>query len=505
MRNCIVISLICQFLFVYAVKASAESGFTPVLEFSTFLGGSDDDRAHDMAIDEYGYVYLTAPIRSTDFPLTENAIQRQFTGVYLSKLNITTASLLFSTFIGAPGGANYAHGVAVDHEGCIYLAGNTTNARFPTTQGAFDTTYNGSNSSSHGDAFVVKLNPESGEIIYSTFIGGSGMDICGKIAVDSEGNAYILGCTSSADFPVTPDAYDTVSHGQSADGRDDIFVAKLNAAGSELLYCTYIGGSSPEVYSSIIVDKSGCAYICGTTNSNDFPTTANAYDTTYNGGPGNQAQGDGFLVKLNPTGSDLDYATFIGGTDDDGMNNIVLDGHGNLYIAGYTKSTDFPTTADAFCQTHSGGEDGFFVKLDMLQNQLSYATLLGGSQNDRASIGINESGTIVLTGFTESEDFPITEDAYDSTYNGLRDVFVTIFDGLTYTLCYSTYFGGSGYERANIHVDDNYIYLAGETTSRNFPVTSNAYDTTYNGGDYIYGGDVFVTKFSFNFQGQYQQ
>ena len=143
MRNCIVISLICQFLCVCAVRASAEAGFAPVLEFSTYLGGSDDDRAHGTAIDEYGNVYLTAPISSVNFPLTENAIQRQYTGIYLSKLDTTSASLLFSTFIGAPSGANYAHGVAVDKEGFIYLAGNTTNARFPTTEGAFDTTYNG--------------------------------------------------------------------------------------------------------------------------------------------------------------------------------------------------------------------------------------------------------------------------------------------------------------------------------------------------------------------------
>jgi hypothetical protein len=494
MRNCIVIGLICQFLCVCAARASVETGFTPVLEFCTYIGGSDNDRAHDMATDGQGNVYVTGPIHSSNFPTTENAIQKRATGVYVAELNTTNAELMLSTYIGIPGGANYAHGVAVDKKGCIYLAGNTTNARFPITQGAFDTTYNGTTNNSHGDAFVMKLNPE-GKMVYSTFIGGSGMDICGKIAVDSEGNAYILGCTSSADFPVTPDAYDTVSHGQSADGRDDIFVAKLNGDGSKLLYCTYIGGSSVDVYNSILVDSSGCAYICGTTCSDDFPTTANAYDQTYNGGSGYHGQGDGFLVKVNPFGTDLDYATFIGGDQDDSINNITFDEQGNVYIAGSTQSTDFPTTLNAYQRTLQGGDDGFLMKFSPDISQLTYATLLGGSRNDNAQIQIG-SGLLYLSGSTESPDFPTTENAYDRSFNGNTDIFITIFDPNTQSMVYSTYLGGKGYERGNLRVDNNIIYLAGETTSRDFPVTDDAYDTTYNGGNQNFGGDVFITKFN---------
>jgi beta-propeller repeat-containing protein len=466
-----------------------------VLDFATYLGGSDDDRAHGMAVDAQGNVYVTGPIRSRDFPTTATAVQKQPTGVYVAKLSTTGASLLLSTLIGAPGGANYAHGVAVDKEGCIYLAGNTINPRFPTTPGAFDTTYNGSNSPSHGDAFVVKLNPEGSEIIYATFLGGSGMDISGTVAVDAEGNAYILGCTSSPDFPATPGAYDTVSHGQEAYGRDDIFVAKLNPTGSELLYCTYIGGSSAEVYGGdIVIDSSGCAYVCGTTSSNDFPTTPGAYDTSYNGGTGHHAQGDAFLLKLNPAGTDLQGATFIGGSADDGATTIALDEKGNVYVAGHTKSADFPTTKDAWQRHLQGGQDGFFMTFSPQLDRLHYATLLGGTNDDRAQIGTSSSGLLFVSGSTESPDFPTTTDAHDRTFHGHTDLFISVFDPTAKALLYSTLLGGKGYDRACMRVDGTTVYLAGETTSRDFPVTAGAYDTTYNGGDHRFGGDVFIAR-----------
>jgi hypothetical protein len=143
-------------LIISITSAHARDG---VLDYATYLGGSDDDRAHGMAVDVRGNVYVTAPIRSRDFPTTVTAVQKRATGVYVAKLSTASALLLASTFIGTPGGANYAHGVAVDNDGCIYLAGNTTNRRFPTTPGAFDRTYNGPNGGSHGDAFVIKMNP----------------------------------------------------------------------------------------------------------------------------------------------------------------------------------------------------------------------------------------------------------------------------------------------------------------------------------------------------------
>ena len=261
-------------------------------------------------------------------------------------------SLIFSTYLGASGGANYAHGIAIDKYGCIYIAGNTTNPEFPTTAGAFDEHFKGPVDKPHGDAFVVKLNPEGDSIIYSTFIGGTDMDLCGKIAVDDNSNVYLLGTTSSADFPVTSGAFDTTFNGGEGDGRDDLFVAKLNADGSKLIYCTYIGGSKTEIYgANFIIDDSGCVYITGTTSSEDFPTTSNSYDSTYNGGSGFHGIGDAFIVKLNPSGSALLYSSFLGGSGDDYVRDITFDNHGKFYLSGWTKSVDFPITKNAYSKT----------------------------------------------------------------------------------------------------------------------------------------------------------
>ena len=186
-------------------------GQTLELVYSTYLGGSQDDRAHGITCDANGNVYLTAP--GGVFPLTDNAFQKQNTGMYAAVMNTKGWGLTFSTYLGVPGGANYTHGVALDEDGNIYLVGNTTNPNFPTTEGAFDRTFHGPTNESHGDAFVMKLSPDGSQVIYSTFIGGSEMDIAGKIAVDSKGNAIIIGCTGSSDLPVTESAFDQTFHG----------------------------------------------------------------------------------------------------------------------------------------------------------------------------------------------------------------------------------------------------------------------------------------------------
>ena len=202
---------------------------------------------------------------------------------------------------------------------------------------------------------------------------------------------------------------------------------------------------------------------------------------------------------MNPTGSDLDYATFIGGSNDDNIGNVAFDEQGNIYVAGSTASSDFPTTENAYSRTLHGGQDGFIMKFSPELNQLTYSTFLGGSNNDSAQVQTHSSGYLFISGSTESPDFPVTDNAYDNTFNGNSDLFITIFDPNTNTLIYSTLLGGNGYEGGTIHVDESAIYLAGNTNSRNFPVTANAYDTTYNGGNQSFGGDVFVTKFSFGF------
>ncbi|HEX2922256.1 MAG TPA: SBBP repeat-containing protein [Bacteroidales bacterium] len=465
------------------------------LEYSTFLGGSSDDRAHVMAIDKRGNIYLTAPIVSTDFPITANALNNTPSGIYLAKISAGGDSLIFSTYIGASGGANYAHGVFVDDKGYIYITGNTTNSDFPTTEKAFDRTFNGPADASHGDAFVMKLNPEGNEIIYSTFIGGSGMDISGKITVDAEGNAYVIGSTSSADFPVSNGAYDTTFNGGSNDGRDDIFVLKLNAKGSDLLYCTYIGGSNTELYgNNILIDNTGTVYFAATTSSSNFPVTANAFDKTYNGGSGIRGAGDGVIVILNPEGTSLEYSTFFGGSGDDFAYGLSRnEKNDNIYICGGTSSSDIPLTPDAFAQNT---KSGYFAEFSNDATKLLYSTYWNASIQ---TIGVQKSGNIIISGSTESTDLTVTTKALDTAANGSGDIYISIFNPVNNTLLYSTYFGGKNNDiLSSLLIDGKSLFICGNTASPDFPVSEKAYDKSFNGGTNQWGGDAYVSRFIFD-------
>lgn len=461
------------------------------MEYSTLLGGSSDDRAHGMAVDKQGNIYLTAPIQSINFPVTPGALNSTPTGIYLAKINPAGDSLIFSTYIGASGGANYAHGVAVDDEGNIYITGNTTNSNFPTTGNAFDRTFNGPSNSSHGDAFVMKLNPEGNKIIYSTFIGGTGMDLCGKIAIDAEGCAYIIGSTSSSDFPVTAGAFDTTFNGGRNDARDDIFVAKVNPSGSQLIYCTYIGGPDTDVYgNNIVIDNSGAVYFTATTVSDNFPTTPDAYDNSFNGGSGERGAGDGVIVKLNPDGTALEYSTFFGGSGDDFTYWLDLNEKGNVYICGGTASTDIPLTSDAYNKNINGG---YIAEFSPDLKKLLYSTYWNASVQ---IIDLDTNGNIIISGSTETKDFPVTPDALETIAKGSNDIYISILNPVSNNLIYSAYFGGKDNDiLSSLLIDENSIYICGNTVSSDFPTSESAYDKTFNGGTNQWGGDAFVAKF----------
>ena len=488
-----------QFFRLRNATATAPSPSALRLDYATFLGGRNEDRAHGMAVDGQGNIYLTAPVQSTDFPTTSNALKQQFTGVFLAKLNPTN-TLIYSTFLGAVGGANYAHGVAVDKKGCIYIAGNTTNPNFPTTPGAFQRTFRGPSdaSAAHGDAFVMKLSPAGDRIIYSTFLGGTGPDICGKIAVDEEGNAYVLGATSSRDFPVTPGAFQGTYKAGDNTGHGDVFVAKLNPDGGKLVYSTYIGGSGTDFYGdNMVVDADGSVCFAGFTASPDFPTTTNAFGGSRAGASGAGGATDAFVARLNPTGTALEYASYIGGSGDEIGRTIAVDSDGNIWLAGDTTSTDFPTTSDAYGRQNQGGTDGFLAKINPRGGPLLYSSLFGGRGSDSLMLAMHRSGLLILACRTDSADLPVTPGALYATPSGQMDIFVALFDPAAHTLRYGTYFGGHGSDAvAALVCQGNDLYLAGNTTSADFPVTSGAWDKTFNGGTNPWGGDAFAVKFT---------
>ncbi len=383
------------------------------LVYGTFLGGSSYDGGFAIAVDAAGNAYMTGYTASSDFPTTSGAFDTGYNGngdAFVTKMNPTGTGLVYSTFLG---GSNYdwSQAIAVDAAGNAYVVGyNTASSNFPTTSGAFDTSYNGGN-----DAFVTKVNSTGTGLVYSTFLGGSGNDEGHSIAVDAAGNAYVMGYnTTSSNFPTTSGAFDTTLTGES-----DAFVTKLNPAGTGLVYSTFLGGGSYDYGFGLAVDATGNAYVTGATGSSDFLTTPGAFDTSYSGG-------DAFVTKVNPAGTGLVYSTFLGGSGNDNGYAIVVNTAGNAYVTGYTASSDFPATPGAVDTGYNGGNDAFVTKVNLAGTGLVYGTFLGGSGNDNGNaIAVDAAGNLYVTGATYSSDFPTTPGAIDTSYNGGSDVFVT--------------------------------------------------------------------------------
>lgn len=392
--------------------------------------------------------------------------------------------LVYSTYLGGSG-ADEGAGIAVDGHGNAYVTGFTASTNFPTSSGALEASYGGGLI----DACVTKLDPTGSALVYSTYLGGSDLDEAFGIAVDGLGNAYMTGATFSNNFPTTEGAFQTTYGGGFGDG----FVTKLSPTGSALVYSTYLGGSGQDGGNGIAVDAAGDVHVTGLTSSwYDFPTTAGAFQTTF----GNGYQ-KAFVTKLDPTGSTLVYSTYLGGSDisdfDQGE-GIALDTLGNAYATGFTHSADFPTTAGA-SQTRLAGIDNAFVTKLSFSGSALYSTFLGGGNIDHGSgIATDAEGNAYVTGFTDSTDFPTTTGAFQTTFHGVVDAFVTKLNPTGSSIVYSTYLGGTDDDGGGaIAVDTaGNAYVMGSTQSTDFPTTAGALQTTFGG---VY--DTFVTKLDF--------
>ena len=481
----------------------------PELIYSTFIGGDNrEDEVNDIAIDTEGNSYITGHTNSFDYPVTSGTIDTSYNGAngdwdaFVTKLNSSGTSLIFSTFLGGSNSDN-VNGIAVDSDGNAFITGGTGSYSFPVTSGAFNTKLNG------GNVFVTKLNSSGNSLIYSTSLGFSanGSDI----AIDSEGNAYIAGETNSSNYPVTVGSYDTSYNGRSdyyngLGEYSDAFVTKLNSSGTSLVYSTYIGGKNHDSIEGIAIDTEGNAYITGFTYSSDYPVTSGAYDTIFIGGS-YSVEYDAFVTKLNSSGTSLVYSTFLGGKGADIGRGIAVDTNGDAYITGSTTSPEFstttgyyPTTAGAFDTSFNRhgsnvSSDAFVTKLNPSGTSLVYSTFLGGLSEDGGyAIAVDTKGNAYVTGYTRSLDYPVTSNAYDKYYNGEKysyaiDAFVAKFNASGNNLTYSTYLGQAMGQGIVVDSSDN-IYVTGDARSADFPVTSNAYDVTYS------WSSVFVTKIS---------
>jgi len=324
-------------------------------------------------------------------------------------------------------------------------------------------------------------------LIFSTYLGGDGTDSPWHFTMDSEDNIYVTGYTDSTDFPVTSGTNDTVHN-----GGYDVFVAKLSANGSALEFSTFIGGEGYDWGYGISVDEDGFVYVGGHTNSEDFPVTNGAYQTT----PGGES--DVFVMKLSPDGSQLLYSTYLGGSDNDYLRDITIDDDGNAYTLGYGRSLDYPTTPGAHDRDNSdGGRDSFVTKLNADGSNVIFSTFFGGEGDQYGeSLALDYDRNVYVAGSTESENVPTTEGAYDTTFNGgEKDVIICKFSSDGSKLEFSTFIGsGSDDTVQDIDLDaENNIYVTGHTTSENFPTTQGAFDKTQNGNL-----DAFVLKMESN-------
>ncbi len=409
-----------------------------VLVYSTYLGGTGDDRGYGIAVDSAGCAYVTGYATSTDFPITANAIQGTFQGYYdafVTKFNSNGNGLIYSTYLGGTEG-DVGYGIAVDSDGNAYVTGYTESSGevsppgFPTRNPLQP---NNNSNSFLRDAFITKINADA-SLGYSTYLGGWQNDIGYAIAVDSSGNAYVTGSTASRN--TDPPGFPTKNPLQPDNNGDlDVFVTKISADGTFLVYSTYLGGKYFDEGRSIAVDSTGCVYITGFTASLDtdppgFPTKAPLQ-------PNSNENVDAFVTKINADGSSLIYSTYLGGKGDDRGFCIAVDSFNNAYVTGSTTSRNtnppgFPTKYPI--QPDNNGEtDAFLARLKPDGSDLIYSTYLGGKVDDQGSgIAADATGNIYITGSTYSKwtpsqfgppGFPV-QDPLQPDNNGDSDVFI---------------------------------------------------------------------------------
>jgi len=444
----------------------------PTLSYSTFLGGSGHSGAASIAVDGSGNAYIAGWTESLDFPVTGGLPRGSGVDGFVAKFT-SSNTLAYCTYIGGSN-EDRVTGIAVDTAGNAVMAGYTTSTDMPFNR-ALQPTLRGTR-----NAFIAKLNASGTALLFGTYLGGSGVDAAAGIALDTSGNVYVAGTTTSPNFPTQNGFQPNLS------GQQDGFVSKLDSTGTTLLYSTFLGGSNIDTIAAIAVDLAGNAYVAGNTLSADFPVAAAFHKTI----PGQES---GFVTKISSNGQALVYSTFLGGSGGsmlapESVNAIAVDATGAAYVTGVTSSVDFPVV-NAYQTLSDGGTHGFVTKFDSTGAVLVFSSYFGGSGRDwPMGITVSTSASVYLCGYTSSSDFPVLN-AIQVSNAGIYDAFVARFNSIG-RLVHSSYLGGSSIDSANaITIDGNgNIYLAGHTMSTNFPLASPFQST--NMDDY----SAFLTK-----------
>jgi len=447
----------------------------PVLVYSSFLGGSDDDVGHSVATDASGHLFMTGVTYST---------QHGDADVLVRKLTVDGSTILYNADLGGSGD-DIGNGIAVDPSGSAYVGGRTTSTDFPTSN-AFQNGNAGIN-----NAFVLRLDQSGSSLIFSTYIGGGSDDRGFGIALDNQGSVYLTGAASSVDFPTSPGAFQTRIRGGL-----DCFVAKFDSQGNAI-FSTLIGGGSDDQAFAIAVDGFGNSYITGQTASDSYPQANASFQHSRHGDL------DAFVTEVTADGSGLVYSTFAGGGGADIGQGIAVDPSGSAYVVGNTSSDDFPTTIGAFQNGYAGGSSDIFVLAYSPNGQnLLFSTMLGSHGTDEGNgIALDSINNVYIIGETDSDQYPVTGDAVQLNRFGGFDAVVSILDPTGSQLLYSTFLGGSsddfGY---GIALDPNAdIYLTGATSSSDFPIVQGALQSQPGGGN----SDAFVAKIGFGGSGNF--
>jgi hypothetical protein len=440
----------------------------PALSYSGYLGGSDIDNSPSVAIDSVGNMYVLVQSRSPDFPIATVEPYKGGNDVIVTKL-APNGTVLYNTRLGGKQNES-AWSIVVDTAGNAYLTGITRSDDFPVRNAFQQTKKEGA------DAFVTKLDPNGG-IVFSTFIGGNGSDEGHALAVNSRGDVFVAGDTSSTNFPIAR-AFDNVSRG------GDAFLVKLYSSGSAIEYSTYLGGDAgSEIAFALALDSANNVYIAGETTSDDFQTK-NAIVTNLP-----SKQGSIFVSKVNAEGSGLVYSTFFGGLNgDQSATDLAVGLDGSVYVAGWTTSREFQVTQAAQSKPGANAcvaapcQDAVVFKLSSSGRELVYSTYLGGGDNDQAlEIAVDGTGTAYVTGNPRSPDFPLADAAQKARGGGATlcgtttvqpcsDAFVTKIDPTGARFVYSSYFGGSGEDLGRaIAIGPNSVAISGNTTSNDLP------------------------------------
>lgn len=503
---------------VGAYDRSRQLVIDPSVSYSTYLGGSNADAGLGVTLDRFGSCFISGSTLSTDFP-TLNPLQAALGGgkdIFITKFNSKATAPEYSTYVGGSGD-DVATDIRLDNLGDMTVTGYTLSTNFPLQkpiQGVFG------GGTVTGDAFLFQIGSHGTALVYSTYLGGSSDDEGFSLAIDSLNNVFVVGYTSSANFPTVAGSLHTSCGADSSGVCSNGFVLKVNVPPGQnqqdtLAYSTFLGGSGGlgDAAYGIALDASDDAYVVGITGSPNFPTTSKAYHQTC--GTDTKCNGtyDGFVTEMNPAGTGLVFSTFLGGSGYDYSAGVALDATG-IYVSGNTVSTDFPITRGAAQKTFGGTSAGCVpsssttcgdvtvTKLKPDGSALLYSTYLGGSldENPGMSMAIDAGGSAYVTGQTDSTNFPVAN-AFQSTYGGgPSDAFITKVNPMGTGFTYSSYIGGSGQDSGSRVALDAFTsaYISGTTLSTNFPVTAGVFqgkcgtDGTCNGGL----SDAFAVKVS---------